>query len=102
MKNLSPYSHTDVIHALLSLPSWQYDEEMQRIYTRWRFKDYAAACSFVMYVSLLAEQRNHHPDIHFGWGYAEIFLTTHDAKGVTDRDITLATAINRYAGLMKN
>ena len=101
MKNLSPLAHTDVTAALLSLPQWQHEASTGRIHGRWRFHDYASACSFVMYVSTLADQHNHHPDIQFGWGYAEISLTTHDAKGVTQRDISLATAINHYEGLQK-
>ena len=45
-------------------------------------------------VGELAETADHHPDITFGWGYAEIALTTHDRGGITDVDIALAKQID--------
>jgi 4a-hydroxytetrahydrobiopterin dehydratase len=61
---------------------------------RFEFPDFAAALEFVNKVGELAEQADHHPDISFGWGYAEIVLTTHDRGGVTDVDIALAAKID--------
>jgi 4a-hydroxytetrahydrobiopterin dehydratase len=41
---------------------------------------------------MLAEKRDHHPDVTIGWGKARVLWTTHDAGGVTDLDLALAEA----------
>jgi 4a-hydroxytetrahydrobiopterin dehydratase len=97
MKNISAIPHSELIQELQTLINWHYDAQSQHIHARWRFKNYAESCAFVMYVSLLTQHHDHHPDIHFGWGYAEIFLTTHDAHGITQRDLLLAREISEYA-----
>lgn len=61
---------------------------------RLKFENFAAALEFVNRVGALAEAADHHPDITFGWGYAEIALTTHDRGGVTDVDVALAKKID--------
>lgn len=58
------------------------------------FENFAAALAFVNRIGAIAEARDHHPDILFGWGYAEIFITTHDAGGITENDFALARAID--------
>ena len=62
---------------------------------RWKFDNFAGALAFVNKVGELAETADHHPDITFGWGYAEIELTTHDSGGVTDVDVALAAKIDK-------
>ena len=59
-----------------------------------KFENFAAALGYVNRVGELAEAADHHPDISFGWGYAEISLTTHDRGGITDVDIALAKKID--------
>ena len=54
----------------------------------------ADALDFVNRVGVLAEAADHHPDITFGWGYAELELTTHDRGGITDVDVELAKRID--------
>lgn len=75
---------------------WQFKDD--RIEREWKFPNFAAALEFVNRVGELAEAADHHPDIHFGWGYARIELTTHDRGGVTDVDLALAGKINDAAG----
>ena len=74
------------------LNRWKFDRD--RIKTRRQFPNFAAALEFVNNVGALAEEADHHPDISFGWGYAEIVLTTHDRAGVTDVDLALAEKID--------
>jgi 4a-hydroxytetrahydrobiopterin dehydratase len=62
---------------------------------RFEFANFAESLEFVNKVGAIAEEADHHPDITFGWGYAEIATTTHDRGGVTDFDIVLATRINQ-------
>ena len=61
---------------------------------RLEFANFAESLAFVNAVGTLAEAADHHPDITFGWGYAEIALTTHDRGGITDVDIALALQID--------
>jgi 4a-hydroxytetrahydrobiopterin dehydratase len=82
-----------VNETLERLNRWKFDHD--RIKTRRQFPDFANALDFVNKVGALAEEADHHPDITFGWGYAEIVLTTHDRAGVTDVDLALAEKIDR-------
>lgn len=85
-------SEAELRGSLAAMENWNaVDSCIQR---RFEFRDFAAALDFVNKVGSLAEEADHHPDITFGWGYAEIVLTTHDRGGVTDVDIALAARIN--------
>jgi 4a-hydroxytetrahydrobiopterin dehydratase len=79
--------------ALTTLDRWLVDGNLLK--KRVTFENFASALEFVNRVGALAEAANHHPDITFGWGYAEIALTTHDRGGITDVDIALAAKIDR-------
>ena len=81
-----------LVTALEKLDGWR--AEGDHLKRRWDFENFAAALKFVNKVGELAEAADHHPDITFGWGYAEIALTTHDRGGVTDVDVALAGKIN--------
>ncbi len=58
------------------------------------FDGYRDAVAFTVRVALEAEAENHHPDLVLGWGRVEVSLTSHDAGGVTDRDLDMARTIN--------
>jgi len=62
------------------------------------FADFAAALAFTVRVGMIAEKRDHHPDVHLGWGKARVVWTTHDAGGITDLDLELAKATDGIAG----
>jgi 4a-hydroxytetrahydrobiopterin dehydratase len=62
------------------------------------FENFADPKSFVDKVSALCEKENHHADIHFGWGYVVIELTTHDENTITMLDVELAIKINAIGG----
>ena len=78
--------------AMEALSDWEYTDG--KINRKLKFADFAAALEFVNRVGALAEAADHHPDITFGWGYAELAMTTHDRGGVTDVDIALAAKID--------
>ena len=86
-------SEGEVKELIADLNGWQFEND--QIKTSRKFPDFAAALAFVNEVGALAEDADHHPDITFGWGYADIALTTHDRGGVTDVDIALAEKIDR-------
>jgi 4a-hydroxytetrahydrobiopterin dehydratase len=79
--------------AVAELDRWETDGGALR--KRCEFANFAESLAFVNKVSELAEAADHHPDITFGWGYAELALTTHDRGGVTDVDIALAGKIDQ-------
>ena len=79
--------------ALKELYGWR--REVDHLKKRWTFLDFASSLAFVNRIGELAEAADHHPDITFGWGYAEIVLTTHDRCGITDVDMELARQIDR-------
>jgi 4a-hydroxytetrahydrobiopterin dehydratase len=62
---------------------------------RFKFENFAESLAFVNKVGELAEAADHHPDITFGWGYAELRTTTHDRGGITDVDFALVDKIDR-------
>ena len=74
------------------LPGWKIENQTLR--KRFSFQNFAESLDFVNRVGAIAERRDHHPDIFFGWGYAEFSITTHDAGGLTHNDFELAREIN--------
>jgi 4a-hydroxytetrahydrobiopterin dehydratase len=62
------------------------------------FKDFSEAFGFLSRVAMYAEKADHHPEFTSVWNRVDFRLTSHDAGGVTERDIELAKAINRLAG----
>lgn len=70
-------------------------DALVRAYT---FPDFGAALGFTVRIGMVAEKRDHHPDVHLGWGKAKVVWTTHDAGGITQLDLDLAEASDRIAG----
>jgi len=86
---------SQVIEALENLPDWDKTHEGKAIHKRFEFKDFNAAWNFMDDVAVMAEKLNHHPDWRNVYNAVDITLTTHDAGGITARDIELAQAIER-------
>jgi 4a-hydroxytetrahydrobiopterin dehydratase len=78
-----------------SLPSWAPAEGRDAIRRAFRFRDFSEAWGFMARVALLAEAQDHHPEWSNVWNRVEILLTTHDAGGLSERDVKLARAIDR-------
>jgi 4a-hydroxytetrahydrobiopterin dehydratase len=83
--------------ALTGLPGWRHDNERDGIAKQFRFPDFGAAFAFMTRVALAAEKADHHPEWLNVYSRVDIFLTTHDAGGLTTRDVTLAKEIERCA-----
>ncbi|HMS20998.1 4a-hydroxytetrahydrobiopterin dehydratase [uncultured Sphingorhabdus sp.] len=83
--------------ALVGLTDWSYDSEARGIRRTFRFSDFAEAFGFMSRVAILAEKADHHPEWFNVYNRVEILLTTHDAGGLSERDISLATAIDGFA-----
>lgn len=81
----------EIADSLTKLNGWQ--SEGAKLTRKFTFKNFAEALAFVNGVGEIADAADHHPDICFGWGYAEISTTTHDRGGITDVDFDLASKI---------
>ncbi len=77
-----------------SLPEWGVVEGRDAIRREFKFKDFSQAWGFMARVALLAEQHNHHPEWFNVWSTVRIELSTHDAGGLTAKDVALAGAID--------
>jgi len=75
------------------VPEWDPVEE-HHLHRRFRFKNFRESLSFVNRVGELAEEQGHHPDIGFGWGYADISVWTHKIDGLTESDFIFAAKVD--------
>ncbi len=83
--------------ALDDLSDWDYDEVRDALVRRFAFKNFVEAFGFMTQVALLAEKADHHPEWSNVYGRVDIVLTTHDAGGLSARDVALAHAIDVLA-----
>lgn len=80
--------------ALKGLPGWDLDDRRGALTRSFTFKDFSEAFAFMTRVALLAEKADHHPEWSNAWNRVDILLTTHDAGGLSVRDIAMARAID--------
>lgn len=79
---------------LVQVPGWELNDTSERLYRKFKFDDFVASLEFVNKVGALAEEEGHHPDISFGWGYADIVLFTHKIQGLHENDFIMAAKIS--------
>lgn len=84
---------TQISEKLKELDGWK--TKNVNLKKRFEFENFAESLEFVNQVGEIAERRDHHPDITFGWGYAEFLITTHDTGGLTENDFLLAKDIEK-------
>jgi 4a-hydroxytetrahydrobiopterin dehydratase len=77
---------------------WTLEEGGKALLRTFKFKDFSEAFGFLARIALHAEKADHHPEFTSVWNRVDFRLTSHDAGGVTDRDLKLAEAINALAG----
>jgi 4a-hydroxytetrahydrobiopterin dehydratase len=83
--------------ALKDLPGWKEVEGREAIERTFTFKDFNEAFGFMSRAALVAEKSDHHPEWRNVYKTVEVVLATHDAGGVTARDVALAKAMNAIA-----
>lgn len=76
------------------LPDWRHDDQRDAITREFVFADFVQAFAFMTQVAILAEKRDHHPEWSNVYNKVSVVLTTHDAGGLTQRDIDLAQAMD--------
>ncbi len=79
------------------IPGWKLVDGRDAIQRSFRFADFKAAFGFMTQVALVAEKQDHHPEWFNVWNRVDITLATHDAGGLSKRDIALAEAVDAIA-----
>ena len=87
------------LDALMGLlPQWRHDARPGAITREFTFADFTEAFAFMAQVALVAERSNHHPEWFNVYNRVDVTLTTHDAGGLTQRDVDLARAADAAFG----
>jgi 4a-hydroxytetrahydrobiopterin dehydratase len=76
---------------------WMLEGGGKALVRTFKFKDFSEAFGFLARIALVAEKADHHPEFTSVWNRVDFRLTSHDAGGVTERDVKLAEAINRLS-----
>jgi 4a-hydroxytetrahydrobiopterin dehydratase len=84
--------------ALARIPAWSMVQGRDAIQRSFKFADFSAAFGFMARCALAAEKADHHPEWSNVYNRVDVVLSTHDAGGLTERDIALAEAMDRVAG----
>lgn len=92
---MNTLTEDEVRAALAHLPGWSGD--LTSIRAEYRFTSYEAGVAFAMQVALVAQRLDHHPDLLIGWQRVLVTFTSHDAGGVTKRDLRAAEAVAAFA-----
>ena len=94
-----PAFDKSVIHKYLKkVDGWDVKEDDSKnfyLIKEFKFENFLKSQNFVNEVGNVSENEGHHPDISFGWGYAEIKVTTHAIKGLSENDFILAAKIDK-------
>jgi len=87
---------TQTQEASKNLDGWSLVDDRHALEKRFKFKDFNAAFGFISRIALLAESMDHHPEWSNIYNTVDITLTTHDAGGLSERDVKMAAKINTY------
>jgi 4a-hydroxytetrahydrobiopterin dehydratase len=86
-------SDQEIAVALAKLPGWSRVDGRSALTKKFQFADFNEAWGFMCRVALVAEKQDHHPEWFNVWNRVEITLSTHDAGGLSARDVKLAETI---------
>lgn len=91
---IEPLSEAERADALEALADWDHDDARDAIRRSFTFTSFSEAFAFMTQVALMAEKADHHPEWSNVYNRVDILLTTHDAGGLSGRDVDLATQID--------
>lgn len=94
---IAPLSPSSLDAAVAELPNWTYDATRRAIYRRIVLGDFAETFGLMTRIAIASEKADHHPEWSNLYNRIDIWLTTHDASGVSDRDVALAKFIDEAA-----
>ena len=93
-----PFDISEIHKYQKKVDGWSIKEDEKKVYfleKNFLFKNFVNSQKFINKVGDISEKENHHPDIHFGWGYAKIQITTHAIEGLSENDFILAAKIDQ-------
>ena len=93
-----PFDISEIHKYQKKIDSWDVLKNKKKIFflnKRFIFKNFFNSQKFVNKVGEISEEEGHHPDTKFGWGYAEIQITTHAVEGLSENDFILAAKIDQ-------
>ena len=93
-QTLDPVRRTE---AFATLPGWEPVQHRDAIEKTFKFKNFSEAFGFMARAALVAEKMDHHPEWTNVYNRVTVILTTHDAGGLTEKDVALARAMDALA-----
>jgi len=93
-----PFDISEIHKYQKKVDGWDLAKDNKEVYflnKKFNFDNFAESQKFVNQVGKISEEEGHHPDILFGWGYAEIKITTHAIEGLSENDFILAAKIDK-------
>ena len=97
-----PFDISEIHKYQKKVDGWDIIKNEKKIfylYKKYQFKDFLESQIFINKVGEISENEGHHPDISFGWGYAEIKITTHAIEGLSENDFILAAKIDQLTNV---
>ena len=91
----TPLSESELAAALTGLAGWSVEDG--KLHKEFVFKDFVEAFGFMTRAAICAERANHHPEWFNVYKKVRVDLTTHEAGGITEFDVALASQMNRLA-----
>ena len=92
-----PFDISEIHKYQKKVDGWDITKDENEVFflvKKFIFKNFLESQKFIINVGKISEEESHHPDITFGWGYAQIKITTHAIKGLSENDFSLAAKIN--------
>jgi 4a-hydroxytetrahydrobiopterin dehydratase len=95
--NITPFDISEIHKYQKKVDGWDILKDKKKVFflnKKFKFRNFLESQKFINKVSSISEEEGHHPDISFGWGYAEIKITTHAIEGLSENDFILAAKID--------
>jgi len=96
-RQLNKLTESERTAALGRLPQWAFATDRDALQRTYKFVDFGSALGFMVRAGLVAEKMDHHPEWFNVYSRVEVWLTTHDAGGVTELDVSMAEAMDKIA-----
>ena len=93
-----PFDISEIHKYQKKVDGWDLAKDNKEVFfliKKFNFDNFLESQKFVNEVGKISEEEGHHPDISFGWGYAEIKITTHAIQGLSENDFILAAKIDK-------
>ena len=95
---VTPFDISEIHKYQKKVDGWDILKDKKEIFyliKKFKFKNFLGSQNFINKVGEISENEGHHPDISFGWGYAEVKITTHAIEGLSENDFILAAKIDQ-------